>query len=317
MISSSLSLRQLRAVDILVIIFIHILSLISIIFLYTSQTSTLIIVVNLIVSSFIILLARAGRTSPSNFIGRIYDWYPVPMIFFIFKEVHAVIQSLIRNDWDDVLIGIDRIIFGGDPTTWFAKFSAPALTEILQIAYASYYFIMLAVGIELYLKNENQKFSFAIFVIVYGFVLSYFGYMAFPAVGPRFTLHNFYTINYDLPGLWLTNIIRDIINMGESISKGTSNAIVIAQRDVFPSGHTQMTIISMTLAHRYKLRTRKILYTFGILLIISTVYLRYHYVIDVLGGIVFVWLTLWSAPKLFRWWEAGRTIGETTGQAIL
>jgi membrane-associated phospholipid phosphatase len=169
---------------------------------------------------------------------------------------------------------------------------------------------MLAVGIELYLKKENRKFSFSIFTITYGFVLSYLGYLAFPAVGPRFTLHDFYAMNSDLPGLWLTNTLRDLINAGESITKGTANAIAVAQRDVFPSGHTEMTLISIYLASKYKLKSRHFIYFFGMLLILSTVYLRYHYVIDVLGGIVFMWLTLWSAPKLFCWWKDRRITKE-------
>jgi len=315
MINIPSSIRQLRAVDILVIAFLHILSLISIIFIFPSGTSILIVTVNLIVAYFIIVFARTGRLSPDKALGKLYDWYPVPMIFFIFKEVHVVIQSLTSNDWDNILIGIDRAIFGCDPTVWLAKFSTPLITEILQISYASYYFIMLAVGIELYVKKENKKFSFAVFTIVYGFVLSYFGYLSFPAVGPRFTLHNFYDMNLTLPGLWLTNFIRDFINAGESITKDTVNAIAIAQRDVFPSGHTQMTLISIYFAHQYKLKSRLPIYIFGTLLVISTVYLRYHYVIDVVGGIIFTWLTLWSAPKLLQWWNSKR-INEKTFEQV-
>ena len=306
------SFRKLRAVDVVIIIFIHSLSLISIVFLSGELAQLLIVVVNLIVTAFIILLSRSCLTSNGRIVSRLYDWYPVPMIFFIFKEVHIVIQSLTRNDWDKAFIGIDRAIFGIDPTVWLTKFASPILTETLQIAYASYYFIMLAVGFELYLKKENIKFSFSIFTIVYGFVLSYFGYLAFPAVGPRFTLHDFYALDAELPGLWLTNSIRELINAGESITKGTTNAIAVAQRDVFPSGHTQMTLITMFLAARYKLTFRRLIYIFGTLLIISTVYLRYHYVVDIFGGIIFMLFTLWSAPKLFVSWERYRTAGEIT-----
>ncbi|RMD50550.1 MAG: hypothetical protein D6830_02375, partial [Ignavibacteria bacterium] len=40
----------------------------------------------------------------------------------------------------------------------------------------------------------------------------------------------------------------------------------------------------------------------GTLLIFSTVYLRYHYVADVLGGILFMILTMWSGPIIYNWW---------------
>ena len=60
----------------------------------------------------------------------------------------------------------------------------------------------------------------------------------------------------DLPGLLLTSPIRDFLNAGESIPKGALNAIVFAQRDAFPSGHAEMTLISLYLAHHYRLRSR-------------------------------------------------------------
>ena len=139
--------------------------------------------------------------------------------------------------------------------------------------------------------------------MILGFFLSYFGYMLFPAVGPRFTLHDFDMMNKELPGAWLAIWIRDFLNTGESIPRNAVNAIAVAQRDVFPSGHTQMTLVTIILAFRYKVKCRHIIALTGVLLIISTVYLRYHYVVDIIGGIIFVWPTLWLAPKLFRRWE--------------
>jgi membrane-associated phospholipid phosphatase len=292
--------RFLRPTDLLIIIFINCLSLLSVLFFFGSSASNLIVVINLIVTVLILTLSFNIKDDKRKLLRIISEWYPIPMIFFIFKEVHVIIQSLGRNDWDNLLINIDRTIFGCDPTVWLANYSHPILTEILQISYASYYFIMLVVGMELYLRKEYEEFNFAVFTIVYGFVLSYIGYLLFPAVGPRFTLHDFYSMNTDLPGIWLTTTIRDLINAGESIPRGAINAMALAQRDVFPSGHTQMTLISMYLALQYKIKSRYIIYILGVLLIFSTVYLRYHYVVDVIGGILFMIFTLWSAPKLFK-----------------
>ncbi|MBI4549230.1 MAG: phosphatase PAP2 family protein [Ignavibacteriae bacterium] len=238
----------------------------------------------------------------------IHDWYPVPGIFLLFKEVHVIIQSLGGNDWDDLFIAADRWMFGTDPTVWVTQISSPLLTEILQVAYFSYYFLMIALGIELYAKDDKRQFFYTLFTIFYGFFLSYFGYLAFPAVGPRFTLHNFDTLNDELPGLVFTNALRDFINAGESIPKGAVNPLALAQRDAFPSGHTQMTLIVMFFAAKYQLKSRHILQLLGCLLIISTVYLRYHYVIDLLGGVVFMWFTIWSAPRLFHWWKKKQAV---------
>ena len=302
--SNSPTFRQcLRPVDVLVIAFAVLLCFINLFSMGLIHEWAILVGINIFSCFGIAIISYLSETRTSRVIRAIHNWYPVPTIFLVFKEMYVIIQSIAHPDWDPLLIKIDHGMFGADPTVWLGMHASPVLTEILQIAYVSYYFIMLTVGIELFLRNEREKFSYIVFVIVYGFFLSYLGYLAVPAVGPRFTLHDFSALKSELPGVWLTNGLRDFIDAGESIPNNVSNAIVYAQRDAFPSGHTEMTLISVYLAFHYKLKSRWILLLFGILLIISTVYLRYHYVIDVIGGTVFMLFTVWTAPKLSAWWE--------------
>lgn len=298
--------RLLRPVDFLIIVG---LALLTIFFLVVSETLfhwLAFAAVNVSIAGSILLLSFNASRRQSRFLAIVFNFYPVAMILVVFKEVHVVLQTMARPDLDPLFIAIDRWLFGVDPTVWIAQFATPVITEILQISYFSYYFTMLAVGIELYRKREHERFSSAIFTIVYGFFLSYIGYMALPAVGPRFTLHEFALLDSELPGLFFSVPLRDIINAGESIPKGAANAIALAQRDVFPSGHTQMTLISLYFAWKYHLRSRHVLTFFGTLLIISTIYLRYHYVIDIIGGVAFMVITVWTAPMLTGWWEKQR-----------
>jgi membrane-associated phospholipid phosphatase len=297
---------HVRPVDALTIAFMALLALISVIALRDVREWWPVLLVN--AAAAFAIIATAMRQKRGRLLEALYQWYPAPFIFILFKEVYIIIQSLGRGDFDGVLITADRWMLGVDPTVWLERFSSPVLTELLQLAYASYYFIMLTLGIELYLRKDTQNFSFAVFVVAYGFFLSYLGYLAFPAVGPRFTLHSFQALEKDLPGLLLTNPIRELLNSAESIPGGIANALSFAQRDAFPSGHTQITLISIVLAYRYHLRARHILLIAGTLLIISTVYLRYHYFVDLLGGALFAWFTLWTAPTLYAWWIA-RTSG--------
>ncbi len=292
--------RVLRPVDVLFILFSLLLTIVILVFTNSNVNVLIVAGVSLTASAGIVVLAHAVVSRSGKILLAVYDWYPVPGIFLVFKEMHIIIQSIGSSDWDVVLIAIDHAMYGVHPTVWIGQFTTPLLTEILQIGYASYYFIMLAVGVEVFMRSDKEKFSYTLFIIVYGFFLSYLGYAAFPAVGPRFTLHDFFTLDADLPGLFLTTSIRDFLNAGESIPKGAINALALAQRDAFPSGHTQMTLISLYLASQYRLRSRYVLYVFGTLLIISTVYMRYHYVIDVIGGVVFAVVTIWTAQKLFR-----------------
>jgi len=300
------SFRYLRPPDILALVFDLAMSLLFVARIGTIGDAGLVLSLNLAVGGGIFLLAFLSARSGNGMWRIIHDWYLVPLVFLSFKEIHVFIQAIQPEDKDYLLIAIDRWIFHMDPTVWLWQFSSPPLTEILQISYSSFYFLMLTMGFELYVRREYPQFSFAVFSILYGFFLSYVGYLLVPGVGPRFTLHNFQLMDTELPGVFLTTTLRDLINAGESIPKGALNAMKLAQRDVFPSGHTEMTLITMYLAQRYRLSSRHVINILGVLLIVGTVYLRYHYVIDLIAGTLVMSFVVWSGRHMFLWLERVR-----------
>ena len=223
------------------------------------------------------------------------------MVVFTYKQIYFMIRSIHQGrDCDRLLIAVDRALFGANPTEWLAGFSNPYLTEVLQIAYSLFYVFFVAVGLELYLQKDLLQFRRFRFTVVYGFCISYAGYFLLPAVGPRFTLHDFSRIDAELPGLLLTPFLRWFVNIWESIPPGVSNTVALAcaQRDVFPSGHTMMTLVVMILAYKFRLKIRHYVLGMGVLLIVATVYLRYHYVIDVAAGAFLVLPCLLTATKV-------------------
>jgi membrane-associated phospholipid phosphatase len=232
----------------------------------------------------------------------IHDWHVAPTVFFTFKELYFMIKPIhLGSDYDDWLIAADRWLFGVDPTRWLTQFSAPWLTELLQIAYTLFYGLFIILGVELYRRKSMDLFHFFMFTCVYGFFLSYLGYFFLPAVGPRFTLHDFGALDTDLPGLLLTPYLRWFVNFGGSVPMGVPNDVAIAgtQRDVFPSGHTMMTLVLMYLSVRYGLRVRLFIVVTGILLVVATVYQRYHYAVDLIGGTAFMILCVLTSPLLY------------------
>lgn len=296
-------LRKLKAFDLVVVVFFLFLICINLIFHSRVELWLLFIVLNL----FIILFAFGISYLEDRFKPKIWEiihyWYIAPLVLITFKELYFLIKPIRIYDYDWLFIKIDRWIFGTNPTHFLYKISNPVLTEILQIVYGMFYLLPIILGLALYAKKRFVAMDFAVFMIIYGFYLSYLGYFALPGIGPRFTLHNFSTINEKLPGLWLTNFLRNLVNSGESIPPGTVNPAELVQRDVFPSGHTMITLIVMYLSVKLKSRSRYFFVPVGSLLIFATVYLWYHYVIDLFGGLVFMIFCVWSGKYIFNWWR--------------
>jgi membrane-associated phospholipid phosphatase len=234
----------------------------------------------------IALNARRSHTFKS--VRILHAFLPILIIPVIFDSLGDIIPWIRSRYFDDVLISIDYRLFGVHPTVWMERFIHPALTDVLQIAYSSYYFIPISLGIFLYARNKRQNFDEAVFGIVLCFYLSYIGYMLLPAIGPRFTLNHMQTIDFHASPTAVA--IQNILNRLEN-----------TKTDAFPSGHTAVAL--MTLYYALKFREKAL---FGILLplvsalVVSTVYLRYHYVIDVVAGVLLTSFTIYLAPCIYK-----------------
>lgn len=302
-----MSLRRYYSVlspaDVVTIGFLFFLTALNLLFASRIEQWSQIAFVNLTVIGIIVILAREAESTQSKLWIGLHRWYVYPIILFVFKELYLMVKPIHPTDYDSLLIAIDYEMFGVNPTQWVAQFSNPLLTEVLQIAYTSYYLLFILLGVEIYRRYPVEKFDTAAFFIVYGFYLSYLGYFTLPAVGPRFTLHDFHLLDSDLPGLLFAKPLRDFVNFAESVPVGAEDPIALVQRDVFPSGHTQLSLVVTYLAFRFDLKSRWLIALLVTLLIIGTVYLRYHYVVDILAGAMFFFITIWTGRMILKWWK--------------
>jgi len=169
------------------------------------------------------------------------------------------------------------------------KIMNPLLTDILQLAYTTYYFIPISFGVVLWLNNKREEFDRSVFLILFCFYLSYLGYILFPALGPRFTIDRLQTS--ELRGFLVAEPIQQFLNRLEGI-----------KRDAFPSGHTGIALTVLYLAYRFKRFFFWILLPVVSGLIFSTVYCRYHYVIDVIAGFGLTLVTILLGERYYQWW---------------
>jgi membrane-associated phospholipid phosphatase len=238
----------------------------------------------------IILIAgyhRRAGASPRSFMGLVHAWYALVLVPLTYKELTYLIPRVHPRDFDWELAAIDHRMFGVHPTVWLERLTSPLLTEILQLSYITYYFLPLILGITLWSKGRFQEFHFFLFVVVLGFYLSYLGYTAVPAIGPRFILSDQQTV--PLAGIWMFERIRVSLDQAEGIT-----------RDCFPSGHVELSLLVLYYARRFHRRIFWLILPAVSALIISTVYLRYHYVIDVLAGALLAALIVAAAGPLYR-----------------
>lgn len=298
---------NINSTDFIVIIFCLFLSILNLLYINKINHWKVNLLLNAFIVGFIFFISYKDSHNNNTIWKHLHYWYLVPLILLFFKELYFMVEPIRGVIYDDILIKIDQIIFKTNPTHELYKITNPFLTELLQIVYGTFFFLPIILGIDLILSEKLEALNYSAFIIVYGFILSFIGYILVPAIGPRFTLHNFELNNIEMPGIFITNFLREIVNSGESIPYGTLNPAAIVQRDAFPSGHTQMTLLVMILSVKFKSRLKYFFIPNGILLIFATVYLRYHYVVDLFGGFIFMLFTLWSGKYIYNWWNDIKT----------
>jgi len=278
----------LRPADALTISFLLFLAALTMIFWEDIPKAPFLmsIYVSLVVSQIIvIMLQNRGR-----FFGVLHDIiFPVTCVLFVFDSLGWIVHYVNPEDVDFFLIRLDYLIFNAHPTVLLERITSPLLTDILQLAYTSYYFIPLIFAITLLRDNQRGEFDKTLFLVLLCFYLSYIGYILMPAIGPRFTIDHLQTV--ELPGFFIAGPIQKLLNHLEGI-----------KRDAFPSGHTAIPLVVLYLSFQFKRRLFYVFLPMVSALIFSTVYCRYHYVVDVIGGFGLAILTILFGEITYDRW---------------
>jgi membrane-associated phospholipid phosphatase len=240
----------------------------------------------LAVSAFLIFFYR-GNTHPNTAILR--RWYPLVFIPICFFSLSQIVHRVVPRDFDSQMIAFDYTLFGVHPTIFLSKFLNPYLVDLLELCYASFYWLPVILAFFLFSKGRMREFESAAAAICLGFYLSYIGNLLMPVQGPRFTLSSFQTSPVE--GMWLGNFIRESLF-----------ALEPYKWDCFPSGHTAVTLIVVILSYRYIRWLFWIMLPVAIGLIASTVFLQYHYVVDILAGALLAGIVIIMNDFLQRVW---------------
>jgi len=282
-----------RPVDILSIVFLIFLIFLTLLFRDRIPRWGLLMGIYNILIFTLFFLIHANRRH-SRGLEIIHDFiFPVVAVFLIFDSLGGLVHYINPIDKDALLIEIDYHLFGLHPTLWLERLSSPWLTELLQIAYSTYFFLPIIYGILLKIHGKRDEFELSIFLVILCFYLSFIGYILVPAIGPRFTIDHLHRIPYNsIEGIYFAEPIRKILDSIEGI-----------KRDAFPSGHSAIALVVLYLSYRFEKGLFWVYLLIVTALLFSTVYLRYHYVIDVIAGIVLAIGTVYFGERLYRRWK--------------
>ena len=218
---------------------------------------------------------------------------PFALCTAVYTNLHDTIRWINPNDIHDTLMVIEEWMFGGQPVVWAEQFITPARTEFFSLIYTNFFLLTIVVSCVLWAGGRRQEARETMLGIIVCFYSGYVLYVLFPAAPPRLYFESLGMFSVDLRGGSITDFQNALINMMPNQ----------ASRAAFPSLHAGVSLVVLCYAWRFCRWLFPILVVFVFLLLVSTVYLRHHYVIDLIAGAALVPWALWLTPRLDRWWK--------------
>ena len=234
------------------------------------QRSTLALLIPLA----LLVLARVDSRSSSRVWSMVRDWVPALLVLIAYWSADWVAQPQGSRALENALIGWDRSLLNDWRLRAAIERFGVLLPALLDLAYLLTYAVPPLAIAYFYIRHERRRLDDFLFPFLLGTLMTYSLLPLFPSEAPRFVF-----AGQDLPGvetvfrrfsLWILNHC-DI------------------RASVFPSGHVTVgfsAAFAMMLAMPEQRRASWTLLALALLVLVNTVYGRYHYAADGLAGLL-------------------------------
>ena len=232
-------------------------------------------------ASILMVFWTERNPTPARWRVRLSFYYVAMGICFF--SMRTAVPLLGTPRVDALLLQWDRDLLGETPAVAWQSGLHPWLEDVAMAGYLFIFYYLMA-GPGHYCFRDIPTFRKCIVGLftIYGIAL--LSYTVFPAGGP----HLFMTFQTPLHGPFLLDPALKLVNRG-------SNAV-----DVFPSVHVAASLYLLLFDWRHWRRRFWWVLAPCAVLWLSTLYLRFHYFVDLLAGAAVALVGWWTAQKYSR-----------------
>lgn len=211
-------------------------------------------------------------TASQKFLHFWRHWYPHLFFLFCFEELAQLVHLFSPNWHDAKLIAFDYWLAGVHPSVWLERFASPGLNDLLQFAYLTYFVYLLVLGAILYYRQDWHGYWSAMTYSAVAYSIGYVIAILFPIESPWFSMAGWW--HGELHGGVFTTTINFIEHYGR------------VRGAAFPSEHVAGSFAALWGAWRHRRWLFWVMLPLVLAMCFSTVWGRYHYVVDIFGGII-------------------------------
>ncbi len=213
--------------------------------------------------------------------------YPVFFVFGIFETFFMTLSYFNSARYDSLMARIDHLLLGVDPTIWFQSWISPLATDFFYVLYFFYFPMPFFIIVWLFRKKKLNELAESFFIYIFTYFGAYITYFFVPVQGPRFFMEDLHTV--PLKGILFAEPIRTLIDFFEP-----------NKLDAFPSLHTAVVLTTLLICYRYNKKLFRVFLPISVGILISLIYCRYHYFIDMVAGAAWSTFAFLFATRLYE-----------------
>ncbi len=252
-------------------------------------------------SAAIDVIVPSRRGAPARaFVARQWRalrlWAPFAIVYLCYRALRGALPVLVDGGLEETLRRADVALLGSSPAWSLSAIHTPWLTELLAVAYATMFFLPLAVLLGLYARDRERELRHVALGLQISFYVGFVIFLLVPARSPDMV----YAFTEPLVGHGFYEA-----------SMAAWRELQAVTYDAFPSMHTAISTLALAYAVRFGRvlaptwpRTPALVMApIVALLQLATLYLRQHYFVDLVAGWTVAAIAIGAAIVLERAWS--------------
>ena len=239
----------------------------------------LLLPLHLLLGGWCVVLVR-GRPPETAWLGGLADWTSLLALPFLYAELPLLMAGVPGPlaYGDPAVIDLEEALFGVQPAfEWAGALPSVAVSELLHLAYLSYYALIFLPPLLLWLgrtgpddrADRRRAFHRTVLALTLAMLPAFLVMVAWPVQGPRYL-----GVPAGVPDGPVRGLVLAILEAGSS--RGAA----------FPSSHVSLAVAQSVVALRWQPRVGLVVAVITVLLAAGAVYGGFHYGVDVAAGAI-------------------------------
>ena len=218
-------------------------------------------------------------------LNTLFNWSPLLFLPLLHQETALTTTALREHTFDKQLLAFEAKYFSSIMNFHHKNhMSYTLVSEYLHMCYLSFFVLIYGIPLYFYLRQDIASFHESMFAILFVIFSCFFTHALIPVHGPRMIYKK---INDHRSHGFFFRFTHKVLTEGSTA--GTA----------FPSGHTAVACMALLITWHLQTPLFYFIVPMSLGLIISTVYGRFHYVIDVMFGAMYAIITFFITQFIF------------------